>query len=69
MGTGTAEAGQPLYRAASATSANIESLLASVMNWRPTGNFFAPEKSDSPMLNGASPLKLSPGLLDILSES
>ncbi|HWY63359.1 MAG TPA: hypothetical protein VNW15_15765, partial [Rhizomicrobium sp.] len=62
-----AEVQTSVYRAANASSANIESLLASVMNWQPSGDFFAPNKAG--MLNGASPLKLTPGLLDILSES
>jgi hypothetical protein len=57
----------PVYRAASASAANIESLLASVMNWQPSHNFFAPEKSGASMLNG--PLMLTPGLLNLLSES
>ena len=60
-----------VYRAASASSANIESLLASVMNWQPSHNFFAPENSGASMPNAgpSSPLMLTPGLLNILSES
>ena len=59
-----------VYRAASASSANIESLLASVMNWQPSGNFFAPDKASAmPLAGPTSPLMLTPGLLNILSES
>jgi hypothetical protein len=54
-------------RATNASAENIESLLASVMNWQPSHNFFAPEKSGAAMPNG--PLALTPGLLNILSES
>jgi hypothetical protein len=57
-------------RAANASSANIESLLASVMNWQPSGDFFAPSRSAPSLGEGpSSPLMLTPGLLDILSES
>ena len=52
-----------LYQAADASSANIESLLASVMNWQPGGDFYAPSQGPS------SPLMLTPGLLDVLSKS
>ena len=53
-----------LYKAADATSANIESLLASVMNWQPGGDFYAPSGQGP-----SSPLMLTPGLLDVLSKS
>ena len=59
------ETGEALFRAASASSANIEGLLASVMNWQPSGDFFAPRSDAGP----SSPLMLSPGVLDILSNS
>ncbi len=65
------EAESAVFRAANASSANIESLLASVMNWQPSGNFFAPASSAT-SLGGegpSSPLMLTPGLLNILSES
>jgi hypothetical protein len=51
-----------LYKVADASSSNIESLLASVMNWQPSGDFYAPNR-------GGSPLMLTPGLLNVLSES
>jgi hypothetical protein len=54
-----------VMRAAGASSANIESLLASVMNWQPSHNFFSPRRDGAP----SSPLALSPGLLNIFSES
>ena len=54
-----------VFTAAGASSANIESLLASVMNWQPSSNFFKPASDASPL----SPLALTPGLLNILSES
>jgi hypothetical protein len=60
------EAQAAVYQAANASSANIESLLASVMNWQPSGNFFAPAAPDQ---GPTSPLMLTPGLLDILSNS
>lgn len=50
--------GEALQQAAAAPAANAESLLADVMNWQPSGFFAAP-----------SPLMLSPGLLDLLSDS
>jgi hypothetical protein len=50
-------------QAAGASSANIEALLSSVMNWQPKADFFAPSK-ETPV----SPLALSPGLLNLLSE-
>jgi hypothetical protein len=53
-----------LYKAADASSANIESLLASVMNWQPGGDFYAPSGQGP-----SSPLMLTPGLLDVLSKS
>jgi hypothetical protein len=53
-----------LYQAADASSANIESLLASVMNWQPSGDFYA-SSGQGP----SSPLMLTPGLLDVLSKS
>ncbi|HWC63835.1 MAG TPA: hypothetical protein VG501_09450, partial [Rhizomicrobium sp.] len=53
-----------LVQAAGASSANIEALLASVMNWQPRADFFAPGK-EAPV----SPLALTPGLLNLLSES
>ena len=52
-------------QAMNASSTDIETLLASVMNWQPGGNFFAPGQDPSPM----TPLALTPGLLNILSES
>jgi hypothetical protein len=64
------EAHSAVFRAANASSANIESLLASVMNWQPSGNFFAPTRTSLSMGEGpSSPLMLTPGLLDILSKS
>jgi hypothetical protein len=56
-----------VYRAANASSANIEGLLASVMNWQPSHNFYAPAGlgDETP----TSPLRLTPGLLGLLSES
>ena len=59
-----------LTRATSASSADIEGLLASVMNWQPSHNFFAPS-SPGQMFGQtpSSPLMLTPGLLGILSES
>ena len=66
-------------RAASASSTNIESLLASVMNWQPSHNFFSPGAAAT-AFSGASystsygnegpssPLMLTPGLLDVLSQ-
>ena len=60
-----------IAKATGASSANIESLLASVMNWQPSHNFFAPNKSGAAFLSEgpSSPLALTPGLLDILSKS
>lgn len=70
-----------LFQATNAQSANIEALLASVMNWQPSGNFFAPRQNGQGFSMQAllgqgsmsqegpsSPLKLSAGLLGILSE-
>jgi hypothetical protein len=57
------------YRAANASSANIESLLASVMNWQPSGNFYAPKPMNFGDETPTSPLRLTPGLLGLLSES
>jgi hypothetical protein len=57
-----------VFTATSASSANIQDLLADVMNWQPSGNFFSPDQSSS----GEGPtsrLMLTPGLLDILSKS
>jgi hypothetical protein len=54
-----------MVRATGASTANIESLLASVMNWQPSDNFFTPGHDVGP----SSPLALTPGLLNILSES
>jgi hypothetical protein len=54
-----------MARATGASTANIESLLASVMNWQPSDNFFGPSHDEGP----SSPLALTPGLLNILSES
>jgi hypothetical protein len=51
-----------LAKVTQASSANIETLLASVLNWQPSGDFYAPGR-------GASPLMLTPGLLDVLSKS
>ncbi len=51
-----------LTKVVQGSSANIESLLASVMNWQPSGNFYAPK-------HGGSPLMLTPGLLDVFSKS
>jgi len=51
-----------LTKVVQASSANIESLLASVINWQPSGNFYAPK-------HGGSPLMLTPGLLDVLSKT
>jgi hypothetical protein len=58
-----AHAAGSYVQAAAASSANIEALLASVMNWQPRADFFAPGK-ETPV----SPLALSPGLLNLLSE-
>jgi hypothetical protein len=58
-----------VYRAANASSANIESLLASVMNWQPSHNFFAPAPVNFGDETPTSPLRLTPGLLGLLSES
>ena len=58
-----------VYRAANASSANIESLLASVMNWQPSHNFFAPTPVNFGDETPTSPLRLTPGLLGLLSES
>jgi hypothetical protein len=57
------EAENPVVRVAAASNANIEDLLASVMNWQPSGNFYAPDSGPS------SPLMLTPDLLNILSGS
>ena len=57
--------GVAFQHAVNASSSDIEMLLASVMNWQPGGNFFAPGQDGSPM----TPLALTPGLLNILSES
>ena len=51
-----------LTKVVQGSSANIESLLASVINWQPSGNFYAPK-------HGGSPLMLTPGLLDVFSKS
>ena len=51
-----------LTKVTDASSANIESLLASVMNWQPAGDFYAPTGQGP-----SSPLMLTPGLLDVLS--
>ena len=58
-------------KVSSAQDAEVQMLLASVMNWQPSHNFFAPENSGASMLNEgpSSPLMLTPGLLNILSES
>ena len=48
--------------ATNAVTANIESLLAGVINWQP-GGFFAGEQG------GSSPVSLGSGLLDLLSSS
>jgi len=53
-----------IYQATDASSANIESLLASVMNWQPGGDFYAPSGQGP-----SSPLILTPALLDVLSKS
>jgi hypothetical protein len=53
-----------IHHAASAPSANIQALLASLMNWQPSHDFFAPN-AQTPV----SPLALTPGLLNLLSES
>jgi hypothetical protein len=53
-----------LYQVADASSANIESMLASVMNWQPGGDFYAPTGQ-----RPSSPLMLTPGLLEVLSNS
>jgi hypothetical protein len=42
----------------------MENLIASVMNWQPSGDFFRPAGDAGPL----SPLALTPGLLNILSE-
>ena len=60
----TAANGPTAYvQAASAVDSNIQALLAGVMNWQPTGFFSLPDQSSTP----GSPLRLSGGLLDILS--
>jgi hypothetical protein len=56
-------AASSFVHAATASSANIEALLASVMNWQPRADFFSPSK-EAPV----SPLALTPGLLNLLSE-
>jgi hypothetical protein len=58
-----AHANGAFVQAASSSSANIEALLTTVMNWQPRTDFFAPSK-ETPV----SPLALSPGLLNLLSE-
>ena len=58
-----------VYRAANASSANIEGLLASVMNWQPSHNFYAPASAGLGDATPTSPLRLTPGLLGLLSES
>lgn len=52
-----------LTKVKDASSANIERLLASVMNWQPSSDFYAP-MGQGP----SSPLMLTPGLLDVLSK-
>ena len=58
-----------VYRASNASSANIEGLLASVMNWQPSHNFYAPTQANFGDQTPTSPLRLTPGLLGLLSES
>ena len=57
-----------VFTATSASSANIQDLLADVMNWQPSHNFFSPD-SPSSGEGPTSRLMLTPGLLDILSKS
>jgi hypothetical protein len=62
------DAATAVFRATNASSANIQDLLADVMNWQPSGGFFSPDTSS--MGEGpSSPLMLTPGLLDVLSKS
>jgi hypothetical protein len=56
-------------RATSASTADIQDLLADVMNWQPRGGFFSPDTSSFGGEGPSSPLMLSPGLLDVLSKS
>jgi hypothetical protein len=63
------QASTAVFKATNAAAVNIESLLASVMNWRPSNDFFAPADPSLSNEGPSSPLMLTPGLLDILSKS
>lgn len=49
--------------AAGASAANVEGLLASVMDWQPSGNFYTPGNANKSILS------LTPGLLGVLSDA
>jgi hypothetical protein len=70
--TAPATTSAALVQAANAQStnigaANIQALLESVMNWQPKADFFAPAAT-TPGSPPVSPLALTPGLLNLLSE-